>query len=93
MGAEGGLVTARIESPRRIRRNPVTRIEAVIDIILISRVQIDRWCKTIDGHLNICTPLCVSLSGALTPTREYAGWPHNADTSLLNASCSAIFVM
>jgi hypothetical protein len=55
MGIEGGFVTARIESPRRMRKSAAKNIESVIDTIRISRIRIDRWWSTSDGHLNIST--------------------------------------
>jgi hypothetical protein len=72
-GTEGGLVTARIASPRRIRNSAAMNIDAVIDTIRTRRIRIERWWSTTDGHLNICTPLLVSLRGAFNPAREYAG--------------------
>jgi hypothetical protein len=55
MGTEGGFVTARIESPRLIRKSAARNIEIVIETIRISRVRIDRWWRTSDEHLKIST--------------------------------------
>jgi hypothetical protein len=55
MGKEGGFVTARIESPRLMRKSAARNIESVIDTIRISRIRIDRWWRTSDEHLKIST--------------------------------------
>lgn len=55
-GTEGGLVTARIESPLLMRNSAAKNIESVIDTMRINLIGIDRWCKTRHGHLNILTP-------------------------------------
>jgi hypothetical protein len=56
MGTEGGLVTARIESPRLMRKSAAKNIEQVIDVMRINLIRIDRWCRARQGHLNILTP-------------------------------------
>ena len=55
-GTEGGLVTARIESPLLMRKSAAKNIESVIDAMRINLIGIDRWCRTRQGHLNILTP-------------------------------------
>jgi hypothetical protein len=80
MGTDGGLVTARIESPGLMRNSAVKNIESVIDPIRVNRINIDRCRRNKDGHLIILTLLLVSIRGAFTPACEYEGWEHNTDT-------------
>ena len=43
MGTDGGLVTARIESPLPDAKKRAINIDSVIDAIRNSRLRIERW--------------------------------------------------